>query len=108
VPVTGSPAPLQSYLREGVYMPNGDLFVSRACCGGFPMHNTSRLMWEVTVGGALVHQVAIGFPNLDHVSLDVSSDGNWLLYLAAHDLYVSAGGAAPRKITSGLIAAAWG
>jgi len=108
VPVTGSPASRQSYLREGVYMPNGDLFVSRACCGGFPVHNTSRLMWEVTVGGALVHQVAIGFPNLDHVSLDVSSDGNWLLYLAANDLYVSAGGAAPRKITSGLIAAAWG
>jgi hypothetical protein len=108
VPVTGSPAPQQSYLREGVYMPNGDLFVSRACCGGIPIRNTSRLMWEVSTSGALVHQVAIGFPNLEHVSLDVSSDGNWLLYLANHDLYVSQGGATPRKITSGLIAAAWG
>jgi len=105
---TGSPTPQQSYLREGVYMPNGDLFVSRACCGGLPIHNTSRLMWEVSTSGALVHQVAIGYANLDHVSLDVNSDGSWLLYLAANDLYVSQGGAAPRKITSGLIAAAWG
>jgi hypothetical protein len=108
VPVTGSPTPQQSYLREGVFMPNGDLFISRACCGGVPPHNTSRLMWEVSSTGALVHQVAIGYPSLDHVSLDVSSDGNWLLYLAANDLYVSDGGATPHKITSGLIAAAWG
>jgi hypothetical protein len=108
VPATGSPTAQKSYLREGVYMPNGDLFVSRACCAGLPLHNTSRLMWEVTTSGTLVHQVAIGFPNLDHVSLDVSSDGNWLLYLAANDLYVSQGGATPRKITSGLIAAAFG
>jgi len=108
VPLTGSPTPQHSYLREGVYMPNGDLFVSRACCRGVPVRNTSRLMWEVGTNGALVHQVAIGFPNLEHVSLDVSSDGNWLLYLAANDLYVSDGGATPRKITSGLIAAAWG
>jgi hypothetical protein len=108
VPVTGNPTPQQSYLREGVYMPNGDLFVSRACCAGEPVHNTSRLMWEVSTSGALVHQVAIGFANLDHVSLDVSSDGNWLLYLAGNDLYVSQGGATPRQITSGLVAAAWG
>ncbi len=107
VPVTGNPTPQMSYYREGAYMPNGDLFVSRSCCGGVPPHNTSRLMWEVTTAGALVHQVAIGFPNLDHVSLDVSSDGNWLLYLAGNDLYVSHGGATPRQVTSGLIAAAW-
>lgn len=79
VPVTGSPTPQQSYLREGVYMPNGDLFVSRACCGGDPVVNSSRLMWEVTPSAVLVHQVAIGFPNLDHTSLDVSADGQWLL-----------------------------
>jgi hypothetical protein len=108
VPVTGNPTPQMSYYREGVYMPNGGLFVSRACCGGVPVHDTSRLMWEVTTGGTLVHQVAIGFANLDHVSLDVSSDGNWLLYVAGNDLYVSQGGATPRQVTSGLIAAAWG
>ncbi len=108
VPVTGSPTPQQSYLREGVYMPNGDLFVSRACCAGYPPQNTSRLMWEVGTNGVLVHQVAIGYPNLDHTSLDVSSDGQWLLYLAGNDLYVSQGGATPKEITTGLIAAAWG
>jgi hypothetical protein len=108
LPVTGQPTPQQSYLREGVYMPNGNLFVSRACCGGFPIRNTSRLMWEVNTSGVLVHQVAIGFANLDHTSLDVTLDGNWLLYLAGNDLYVSHGGATPAKLTSGLIAAAWG
>ena len=48
VPATGSPAPQDSYLREGVYLPDGNLFVSRACCAGVPVQNTSRLMWEVT------------------------------------------------------------
>ena len=46
----------------------------------------------------LVHQVAIGFATLDHDSLDASPDGNWLLYLGGGDLYVSRGGAAPRKL----------
>jgi len=108
LPVTGQPTPQQSYLREGVYMPNGNLFVSRACCGGIPVSNTSRLMWEVNTSGALVHQVALGYATLDHTSLDVSADGNWLLYLAGNDLYVSHGGATPSKLTTGLIAAAWG
>jgi hypothetical protein len=108
VPVTGQPSQQKSYLREGVYLPNGDLFVSRACCAGMPAVNTSRLMWEVTPAGALVHEVAIGFANLDHTSLDVSSDGHWLLYLAGHILYVSQDGARPTELTSGLIAAAWG
>jgi hypothetical protein len=107
VPVTG-PDAHQSYLREAVYMPNGDLFVSRACCAGEPVVNSSRLMWEVTTSGTLVHQVAIGFVNLDHTSLDVSPDGQWLLYLAGNDLYVSHGGATPKELTSGVIAAAWG
>jgi WD40 repeat protein len=106
VPVTGADAH-QSYLREAVYMPDGDLFVSRACCAGEPVVNSSRLMWEVTTSGVLVHQVAIGFANLDHTSLDVSPDGQWLLYLAGNDLYVSQGGATPNELTTGLIAAAW-
>ena len=45
-------------------------------------------MWEVDAAGTLLHLVAIGHPNLDHTSLDVSSDGRWMLYLAGHDLYV--------------------
>jgi hypothetical protein len=107
VPVTGRPNPRDSYLREAVFLPNGSLFVSRACCAGVPVRNTSRLMWEVSSSGVLIHQVAVGFADLEHTSLDANSSGKWLLYLAGHDLYVSADGATPRKLASGLIAAAW-
>jgi hypothetical protein len=107
VPVTGSPTAQRSYLREGVFLPDGNLFVSRACCGGVPVHNTSRLMWEVTPGGVLVHQVAIGYPNLEHISLAADPSGQWLLYLAGTDLYVSQGGNRPSKLASGFIAATW-
>lgn len=104
---TGQPTPRRSYLREGVYLPDGNLFVSRACCAGVPIKNTSRLLWEVNTSGALVHQVAIGYPNLEHTSLSVSASGRWLLYIAGTGLYVSHGGATPRELTTGLIAAAW-
>ncbi|HEX9032848.1 MAG TPA: hypothetical protein VF834_13490 [Streptosporangiaceae bacterium] len=107
VPVTGSPTAQRSYLREGVFLPDGNLFVSRACCGGVPVHNTSRLMWEVTSAGVLVHQVAIGYPNLEHVSLAADPSGRWLLYLAGTDLYVSQDGNRPSKLASGFIAATW-
>jgi len=107
VPVTGSPSARRSYLREGVFMPDGNLFVSRACCAGVPVRNTSRLMWEVSASGTLVHQVAVGFANLDHISLDASVNGRWLLYLAGDILYVSHRGHRPKQLTTGLIAAAW-
>jgi hypothetical protein len=107
VPVTGSPTPRQSYLREGVYLPDGGLFVSRACCAGEQPGKSSRLMWEVSTNGVLTHQVAIGFATLDHLSLDASGDGKWLLYLAGGDLYVSPGGSRPHVLTDGLTAAAW-
>jgi WD40-like Beta Propeller Repeat len=106
VPVTG-PARRRSYWREGVYLPNGRLFVSRACCAGVPVRNTSKLMWEVNTAGLLQHQVAIGFPGLPHTSLAVNHSGKWLLYLAGTALYVSDRGARPRGLGSGLIAAAW-
>jgi WD40-like Beta Propeller Repeat len=107
VPVTGSPTAERSYIREGIYLPDGNLFISRACCGGFPIHNTSRLMWEVAPNGVLVHTVAIGFPQLEHVSLAADPSGQWLLYIGGTDLYVSQGGNTPSKRASGLIAAAW-
>jgi hypothetical protein len=107
VPVTGLPQTRQSYLREGIFLPDGNLFISRACCGGVPVRNTSRLMWVVTPAGAFVHQVAIGYPGLEHVSLASSLDGHWLLYLAGSDLYVSQNQQRPSKLASGLIAAAW-
>jgi hypothetical protein len=108
VPVTGQPTPLRSYLREGVYVTAGELFVSRACCGGVPVHNTSRLMWEVSPAGVLTHQVAIGFPAQDHVSLDAAGGGAWLLYVGGRTLYVSRGGARPSAVAKGIVAAAWG
>lgn len=107
VPVAGAPDAQRSYISEGVFLPDGNLFISRACCGGVPIQNTSRLMWEVTPGGALVHEVAIGFPNLDHVSLAATPTGQFLLYIAGGDLYVSEKGNRPSKLTSGLIAATW-
>ena len=105
VPVTG-PDRRRSYWREGVYLPGGNLFVSRACCAGEPVRNVSKLMWEVTPAGVLRHQVAIGFPGLDHTSLAVNHSGKWLLYLAGTGLYVSEKGARPRQVGSGLVAAA--
>jgi hypothetical protein len=108
VPVTGAPDPQDSYIREGVFLADGDLFISRACCAGTQRPDESRLMWEVTTTGRFVRQVAIGYPNLEHTSLDVSANGQWLLYLAGHDLYVSRDGAVPSYLRDGLIAAAWG
>ena len=42
VPMTG-PDRRRSYWREGVYLPDGNLFVSRACCAGEPVRNVSKL-----------------------------------------------------------------
>ncbi len=106
IPVTG-PRAKDSYYREGVFLPSGNLFVSRACCAGVPVRNTSRLMWEVDLSGTLVHQVALGYANLEHTSLDVAASGRWLLYLAGTDLYLSHDGRTPTELTTGLIAAAW-
>jgi hypothetical protein len=106
LPVTG-PMARRSYWREGVFMPDGGLFVSRACCAGVPVRNVSKLMWEVSASGVLRHLVAIGFPGLEHTSLAVSRSGKWLLYLAGTALYVSYRGARPRQLGGGLIAAAW-
>ena len=106
VPVTGTDA-RQSYWREGVFMPDGNLFVSRACCAGAPVRNRSKLLWEVTTAGRFRHLVAIGFPALQHTSLAVNRSGKWLLYVAGTNLYVSEQGARPRQLGGGLAAAAW-
>jgi hypothetical protein len=106
VPVTG-PEAHKSYWREGVFLPNGNLFVSRACCAGTPVRNVSKLMWVVNTAGQLRHLVAIGFPALQHTSLAVNRSGKWLLYVAGTDLYVSERGARPRQLAGGLAAAAW-
>ncbi len=105
VPVTGKPDAARSYYREGVYLPDGNMFVDRMCCAGVPGTVTSTLLQEVSASGRLIRQVAMGFNDRDHTSLDAS--GGLLLYLSAHDLYVSDSGRPASKLTTGLIAAAW-
>lgn len=110
MPVTSGPNPSRSYYREGVFMPDGNLFVNRVCCSGIQPGapaTTSSLLWEVTPAGTLVHQVAIGFTNRDHTSLDADSSGRWLLYLSDSDLYVSRDGQTPVRVASSLTAATW-
>ena len=108
VPVTGDPTG-RTYYRQGVFMPDGELFVNRVCCSGLGpgAARTSTLMWEVTPAGAEIRQVAIGFTDRDHTSLDVDRAGAQLLYLSGTDLYVSDGGQRPRLVTSGLLSAAF-
>lgn len=106
VPVTGQPDAAESYYREGVYLPDGNLFVDRVCCTGIPGSVTSTLLQEVSVSGRLIRKVATGFSDRDHTSLDASS-GGLLLYLSGHDLYLHEGTGPAYKLTSGLIAATW-
>jgi hypothetical protein len=108
--VTSGPSPGQSYYREGVFMPDGDLFVDRVCCAGIDPTRpavTSTLMWEVAPTGTFVRQVATGFNDRDHTSLDADPTGRWLLYLSGPDLYVSQDGRTPSRLTTGPVAAAW-
>lgn len=107
VPLAGPPDAGRSYYREGVFLPDGGMFVNRICCTGWPVRVTSSLLWEIDPAGHLVRQVAIGFANRDHSSLDADPTGHWLLYLSGRDLFLSLDGSAPFKLTSGLIAAAW-
>jgi WD40 repeat protein len=96
-----------SYYRDGVYMPDGDLFVNQVCCAGLQGRVTSSLLLEVSPSGQFVRQVGIGFKDRDHTSLSADPSGHWLLYLSGPDLFLSLDGAAPFKLTGGLTAAAW-
>jgi WD40-like Beta Propeller Repeat len=99
------------YLREGVYLPDGDLFISQACCEGvgpLAKPDTSRLLLEVNQDGAVTRQVAVGYPTLTHDSLAVAANGDWLLYLGGGNLYVSKGGASPTELSNrDFLAATW-
>jgi len=107
VPVAGGRDAARGYYREGVFLPGGDLFVNRICCAGAAAGVASSLLWEIDPSGHLVRQVAIGFLDRDHRSLDADPSGHWLLYLSGPDLFVSLEGSAPFLLTSGLTAAAW-
>lgn len=97
-----------SYYREGVYTPVGDLFVNVVCCSGLPEQVTSSLIDVVSPGsGAVLHQVAVGFTNVDHMSFDVDRSGDWYLYVSGTELYVSEDAARPTPLASGYVAATW-
>jgi hypothetical protein len=106
VPATTSQSP-GSYFEEGVYLPDGDLFVDRECCQGMPAQDTSSLLQVVGTSGTLMRPVAKGDLNRIHSSLDAVP--GWLLYLSGTDLYIAADRwPAPKALSSfGFIAAAW-
>ena len=102
-----------SYLREGVYLPDGALFLSQACCEGLGQTASratdgARLLLEAGPDGTVTKQVAIGYASLTHDSLAVSANGAWLLYVGGTSLYVSKGGAKPAQLSSSaFLAATW-
>jgi hypothetical protein len=105
VPVSG---PARTYYREAVFLPNGDLFVDRECCAGYPPHVTSSELATVDAAtGVSRQQVAIGLTTRDHGSLDADASGHWLLYLSGPDLLVSEDGARPTTLATGFQAATW-
>jgi len=106
VPLPGVPA--GTYYAEGVYLPNGHLFVVRQCCDGWPPNTANVDMLEIDPAtGQQVRQIAVGLTDRYHTSLDASADGHWLLYLSGKDVEVSHDGAKPSILTTGFLAAAW-
>jgi hypothetical protein len=95
-----------SYFEEGVYLPDGDLFVDRMCCQGVPVKTTSDLLQEVGPAGTVLRQVAVGFLNRRHSSLDAVH--GWLLYLSGTELFIAPDGKASEPLSNfGFVAAAW-
>ena len=105
IPVTGTPNAADSYYPEGVYQPDGNVFVVRECCAGVPVKSTSIKLQQVTPSGTLIRTVAQGFLNRVHSSLDAASGKQ--LYLSGSTLFVSSNGSTAKQITGGLIAATW-
>ncbi|MGF7235194.1 MAG: TolB family protein [Frankia sp.] len=108
LPLTAAESKADYFFSEGVFLPNGRLFVVRQCCGGDPINTTSVRLQEVDpTTGAPVHQVAVGATDQTHTSLDVDATGRWLLYLSGANLEISLDGTRPTTLTSGYLAAAW-
>jgi len=107
VPVNGSYNSVPGYYyREGVYLPGGGMFGDQICCDENGSSSvSSSLLLEINASGKEVSQVAAGFTNRDHTSLDASQ--GWFLYLSGNDLFLADTGSKAFMLTSGLIAAAW-
>lgn len=108
LPLTAAEMKADYFFSEGVFLPDGRLFVVRQCCGGDPLNTTSVRLQEVDpTTGASLHQVAVGATDQTHTSLDADTSGRWLLYLSGATIEVSLDGARPTTLTSGYQAAAW-
>lgn len=107
VPVTGGD-PTDSYYREGVFLPDGDLFVDRVCCAGIPVNVTSDALLDVIPAtGSIAGHLGTDTDAQDHSSLSTDPSGRWLLYLSGDDLVDSDDGAAPTVLATGVVAAGW-
>jgi hypothetical protein len=95
-----------SYFEEGVYLPDGNLFVDRVCCAGTPAKITSNVLEKVNGSGTEISQVALGYLPRRHGSLDAVP--GWLLYLSGTELFIVADGHAAKPLSNfGFTAAAW-
>lgn len=112
VPATGpgntaTPA-VRLFFRQGVFLPNGHLFVVHRCCSGWDPKTTSELLQEVDpVTGAVERQIAVGLLTADHTSLDSDVSGRWLLYLSGDRVMVAESGAEPATLVTGYQAVDW-
>jgi WD40 repeat protein len=109
---TGVPLPgasLETYYLEGVYLPNGHLFIVRQCCSG-PSHNTLSKVDLLEIDpatGTQVRSVAVGRTDRSHGSLIASADGHWLAYLSGNDIELAHDNAKPAILASGFLAVTW-
>ncbi len=107
VPVTGG-EPTDSYYSEGVFLPDGDLFVDRVCCAGIPVNVTSDALLEIApTTGSVTRDLDTDTDAQDHSSLATDASGRWFLYLSGDALVVSDQGHAPTTVATGFVAADW-
>jgi hypothetical protein len=108
IPVTAGPNLAFSAYAEGVFLPDGDLLADRISPVDEGTHLTpSSLLWEITLSGRLLHQVAATPADSQTTSLDADRSGHWLLYLSGSKLLISRNGATPASLARNLTAAAW-
>jgi len=106
IPVTKSAGKRSAYYPEGVFQPDGNIFVVRECCAGYPATPSAIVLQEITASGVPVHTVASGFLDRVHSSLDAVQGK--VLYLSGNTLFATRdGGGGAKLITGGLIAASW-
>ncbi len=119
------PASGADYYTEGVFLPDGDLFVDRECCEGTsssPGPGSPKAASGTSVNpgprsvsleeidpttGKLVRPIATGMTTRSHSSLSTDAGGDWLLYLSGDDLKIVHPGEKVATLASGFLAADW-